>query len=134
MYLFQLELNLDIPGFNQSHYVVQNPNGDLWATISPRQKLHYFLECFHRYYNADFLLRTVNIRFYRFRIRKFRGVFFLKFFPFSVYRMRQSASGCKNLPVELSILRILLLHFKVVFTLRSSKVFDKVVQGGLRLV
>lgn len=46
------------------HHVIRSPKQLIETSIkSKNERFHYYLECFHRYYDADFILQTVTFAF-----------------------------------------------------------------------
>lgn len=60
IFIFQVECNLQLPGFSELHYPIQNARLAGSGFDSSNKILHYYLECFHQYYNAEFMLQIVS--------------------------------------------------------------------------
>lgn len=54
-----MERNVSLPGLSYSQYSIETVDRLRSLDVSEKQLLHYYLECFHEYYNADFILRVV---------------------------------------------------------------------------
>lgn len=55
----QMERNIYLPELSYSQYSIESIDRLRSLNVSQEQQLHYYLECFHQYYNAEFILRVV---------------------------------------------------------------------------